>query len=213
VNKHQKLLDNAHVLLDLKKQKSFTLFKSCLFLFKLSLIRQIVLIISGIFIYIFLQFFLFDQVSAVKIISDLTVNLNAIMVPIFAVVITGYAIFQALANGSTLIRMISINHGEQLNKFAVYNLYFYGLSLFYLALIVINSLFLFTIKYVKEDWSFYLFSSYQNELICATIITIYILVVLNFLIELKSFIYNLFQIFITNGVIATTDYLEENKGE
>ncbi|MBD7937151.1 hypothetical protein H9655_08915 [Cytobacillus sp. Sa5YUA1] len=220
MEKNQKLIENARGLLALKKKKSFSLFRSSLYLFKLSWTRLITIGIVGLILFNFILFVLFKQISAVNLILEITNKLNAIIIPIFTVLITGYAIFQALANGNTLIRMISVKHVdtdnqklENLSKFGVYNLYFYGLSIFYLSLIILNYLLSVSLVMVNEDWSFSSFSATQNEIICSLAITIYLMVVLNFLIEIKSFIFNLFQIFITNGVNEITKYLEEKDSE
>lgn len=220
MEKNQKLIENARGLLALKKKKSFPLFRSSLYLFKLSWTRITTIGIVGLILFNFILFVLFKQISAINFILEITNKLNAIIIPIFTVLITGYAIFQALANGNTLIRMISVNHIdtdnqklENLSKFGVYNLYFYGLSIFYLSLIILNYLLSISIGMVSEDWSLSFFSETQNEIICSLAITIYLIVVLNFLIEIKSFIFNLFQIFITNGVNEITKYLEEKDSE
>ncbi|MDX5475907.1 MAG: hypothetical protein LPK00_10280 [Bacillaceae bacterium] len=217
MDKNQKLLQNAYGLLDLKKKKSFPLFKSSLFLFEISRTRKLLLGLVGLVLFNLFYFVLFKQVSAVTLITEISNKINGIIIPIFAVIITGYAIFQALANGPTLIRMVSVKHEsnktETLSKFAVYNLYFYGLSIFYLFLIVINFFLSITLSFIDDNWSLIFISKAQNEIISSILITIYILVVLNFLIELKSFIFNLFQIFITNGVNATTQHLEEENSK
>ncbi|WP_261134392.1 hypothetical protein, partial [Bacillus sp. Marseille-Q3570] len=126
-------------------------------------------------------------------------------------IITGYAIFQALANGNTVLQLIAINHEGKLDKFTVYNLYFYGLSIFFLFIIILNFILLFTFKYIPSNWSLKFISKGTNEYISASLITFYLIININFLIEVKCFIYNLFQTFITNASSASIDYLSKKE--
>lgn len=207
----QKLYDNTMDLLELKKDNSFKLFLKSLSCFSIS--KKRIIILGCLFIIIFntQKLLLFPKVSAINIISDITVNINTVIIPLFGIIITGYAIFQALANGNTLIRLIQVSHKKESNKFAIYNIYFYGISIFYLGIIIMNFLLLITFKYLPSDWSLGLFSDSINEYIAAALITVYLVIIFNFLIEMKSFIYNLFQIFITNATSSAIEYLEDDK--
>lgn len=209
--KKQQLLKNTENLLLLKKEKSFKLFSKSIPMFYLSTGRSIFLLSILILFFILLKFLLFSTTNAVVIISEMAVNLNAIIIPIFTVIITGYAIFQALASGRTMITLISIPHKKEQSKFAIYNLYFYGIALFYLFLIVLNFILLFAFKFFPNDWYLKCFSITVNESIAAFLISFYLVVVLNFLLEAKSFIYNLFQVFITNASSTSIDYIENLK--
>lgn len=210
---NQKLFDNTQKLVELKKLKSFDLFLLSLKLFSLGKTRIKIL---GVLFVIFLltqKFLMYPKVQAISIISDLTVNLNTIMIPVFAVVITGYAIFQALSNGSTLIRLISINHQDNIDKFSTYNLYFYGLSIFYLGIIILNFVLLAIFKYLPKNWYVSFLSVTVNEYIAAILISLYLVLNLYFLIEIKSFIYNLFQIFTTNATSASIEHLSDKENK
>lgn len=210
---NQKLFNNTQKLVNLKNLNSFDLFLLSLKRFPLS--KQRIKILGVLFIIIFLtqKFLIYPKVSAISVISDITVNLNTVIIPIFTVIITGYSIFQALSNGSTLIRLIAVKHKEQLDKFSTYNVYFYGLSVFYLGIIILNLLLLVTFKYLPEDWCLNFFSKSINEYIAAVLISLYLVTILYFLIEIKSFIYNLFQIFTTNAAETSIQYLANDEKE
>ncbi|SMD81883.1 hypothetical protein BACERE00175_01677 [Bacillus cereus] len=142
--------------------------------------------------------------------TDLLGNINDIIVPTFAVIITGYAIFQALANGSTLINLMAVSEAEK-SKFEEYNLYFFGLSLLYLGIIILNLLLMIFFKNVPADWSLPFVSHQVNEIIASVLMTIYLGVLMHSLIELKSFVYNLFQCFIINAASSGIDFLKEEQ--
>lgn len=211
---NQKLFDNTQELVNLKNLNSFELFLLSLKRFPLS--KQRIKILGVLFIIIFLtqKFLIYPTASAISVIADITVNLNYVIIPIFAVIITGYSIFQALSNGSTLIRLIAVKHEEQLDKFSTYNVYFYGLSIFYLGITILNLLLLVTFKYLPTNWCLSFFSKLTNEYIAAVLISLYLVIILYFLIEIKSFIYNLFQIFTTNAAESSIQYLvNDEKGK
>ncbi|WML30211.1 hypothetical protein RCG24_20385 [Neobacillus sp. OS1-32] len=210
---NQKLFDNTQELVNLKKINSFDLFVLSLKRFTLS--KQRMKILGVLFIIIFLtqKFLIYPTTSAISVIADIAVNINYVIIPIFAVIITGYSIFQALSNGSTLIRLIAVKHEEQLDKFSTYNVYFYGLSIFYLGITIMNLLLLVTFKYLPVDWCLSFFSKLTNEYIAAVLISLYLVIILYFLIEIKSFIYNLFQIFTTNAAESSIQYLVNDEKE
>ncbi|PEI81405.1 hypothetical protein COM25_04520 [Bacillus wiedmannii] len=143
-------------------------------------------------------------------IVNLLGNINDIIVPTFAVIITGYAIFQALANGSTLINLMAVSEAEK-SKFEEYNLYFFGLSLLYLGIIILNLLLMLFFKNVPADWSLPFVSHQVNEIIASVLMTVYLGILMHSLIELKSFVYNLFQCFIINAASSGIDFLKEEQ--
>ncbi|CAM4399153.1 hypothetical protein BAMA_18455 [Bacillus manliponensis] len=137
-------------------------------------------------------------------------NVNDIVVPTFAVIITGYAIFQALVNGPTLISLITISESDK-SKFEEYNLYFLGISMLYLFLIILNLLLMFFFNVVPKNWSLPLIPGYINEIIASVLWTVYLTFLINSLIELKSFVYNLFQCFRINAIASGVDFLKQEK--
>lgn len=211
MNNKDNLIQNTLDLLELKKLSSTDLFKeSYKRNFKLSIKRIFFLIFLFVLCFYILFFFAFKETPAIAIISDLTVNFNAVMIPIFAVLITGYAIYQALANETTITTMLTVvSKREKISKFATYNLYFFGVICSYLILIVVNFIILFIFKYMPQDWSSPLFTNQVNEIIAATLIGFYVTILVNFMIEVKSYVYNLFQVFFTN---ATESAIASVKG-
>ncbi|KGR88413.1 hypothetical protein [Lysinibacillus odysseyi] len=198
-----KLVNNALNLLELKKLNSTALFKESIKRnMKISKKRAIFLIFLFLFCFYVLFRIVFQKTPAISIISDLTVNVNTVIIPIFAVLITGYAIFQALANENTITNMLTVvNEGEdKISKFAIYNLYFFGVICSYLSLIIINFILLVVFKYLPADWSNPFFAETTNEIVAAILISMYVTVLINFMIEVKSYVYNLFQVFLTNAI-------------
>ncbi|KMK69400.1 hypothetical protein ACJ64_15415 [Bacillus safensis] len=108
------------------------LFKNSLDHFKITKSRMRFLVIVFVGLFLLLKLILFKFTSAVEIISDLTVNVNTIIIPVFAIIVTAYAIFQALVSDRTMITLVTVKHQDKGSKFEVYNLYFYGVAVSYL---------------------------------------------------------------------------------
>ncbi|EOV9526921.1 hypothetical protein ACE41A_09515 [Bacillus cytotoxicus] len=140
---------------------------------------------------------------------DVLGYVNGVVVPVFAIIITGYAIFQALVNGSTLISLMTVSESQK-SKFEEFNLYFLGISILYLILIISNLILLIFFKNVPSNWSFPGLSKQYNEVIASILMTIYVTVLTHSLIELKSFVYNLFQCFTINAVSSGIDFLKKD---
>ncbi|MCY7913499.1 MULTISPECIES: hypothetical protein [Bacillus] len=205
------------LILSSKGLNSNQLFKASLGLFKNSKNRLKLLFIVLVGLFLFLKLILFKATSAIEIISDLTVNVNTIIIPVFAIIVTAYAIFQALVSDQTMITLITVNHEDKGSKFKVYNLYFFGVAVSYLFLIILNFLLMFIFKYMPTHWYITFWSKDTNEYISAFLISLYISLVLYFLVEMKSVIYNLFQVFVThaasNAIKHLNDSDQNNKGQ
>ncbi|MEE3805707.1 hypothetical protein V2H29_01945 [Lysinibacillus fusiformis] len=213
MNNKDKLINNTLSLLELKKLGSTALYKKSVKAnFKLSYKRIFFLIFLFVLCFYILYTLAFKETAALTIISDLTVNFNAVMIPIFAVLITGYAIFQALTNENTINTMLTVvSERENVSKFASYNLYFFGVICTYLILIIGNFIILIIFKYLPPDWESQLFTTKINEIIAAVLISIYVIILVNFIIEVKSYVYNLFQVFVTNATTSAIAKIESSK--
>ncbi|KUH43709.1 hypothetical protein M2E15_5942 [Bacillus mycoides] len=175
-----------------------------------SMRRFLFLVVVSLAFFAIHYFLLVHSESYIENFTDLLGNINDIIVPTFAVIITGYAIFQALVNGSTLINLMAVSEAEK-SKFEEYNLYFFGLSLLYLGIIILNLLLMLFFKNVPADWSLPFVSHQVNEIIASVLMTLYLGILMHSLMELKSFVYNLFQCFTINAVSSGIEFLKEHK--
>ncbi|PFI66509.1 hypothetical protein CN918_04085 [Priestia megaterium] len=175
--------------------------------------RVIALLIFSLIFFLIHYFLLIKDGKIIEKFTDILGSVNDIVVPTFAVIITGYAIFQALVNGSTLINLMvaSEDKDEDESQFDKYNFYFFGLSMLYLILMILNFLLIIFFKSVPEDWSLSFLSQRINNILASVLMTIYFTVLLNCLVELKSFVYNLIQCFALNAASTGIEFLEEYK--
>lgn len=209
----QQFAENLRKLLYLKDKKSYPLIKETMELFSLSVQRKLLLIILFIILFFITKFVLFDEKYAIEIISNLTNAMNSILLPMFTIIITGFAIFQAISNEVTLLRLLKVSHKGKESKFAVFNKYFFGIGFMYLVLIIINTVLQFIFSNMSKKWSIGLFDDCFNEVLAAFLINLYLIIIINALIEMKSYIYNLFQVFITSTASIGLNTLEKMDDE
>lgn len=206
----EKLIQNAKRLLRYKEINSNALLKESLKHLKPTYKRSILSICVFFLSALIFNLYIFKNIQVVHFLVELTQQLNIILVPVFAVIITGYAIFQGLVNGKTLLLLTGIDHKDKGSKFEVYNLYFFGLSCIYLMVIIINNIILMIFRILPEESSFVLFSKFTNEMISSILLSFYIVIILNLLLNMKNFVYNLFQVFITNAAVNVIDSLSND---
>ncbi|WP_342495647.1 hypothetical protein MHB69_12890 [Bacillus sp. FSL K6-0994] len=204
----ERLYANTHDLVKYKQLKSNEIFLLALKDFTLSKTRGYLLVILLMASFLFLKFFIYKVVSAIDVILEITSNVNVIAIPLFAIIVTAYAIFQALSNGPTIINLITSGktNGSAFKKF---NLYFYGVALFYLFIIILNFVLILTFKFMPSTFYLGLLSKNINEVLSAFFTSLYVILVVYALIEMKSVIYNLNQVFLTHAASSSIKAMED----
>lgn len=207
--KSDELLENIKDLIEMKKKSSFQIYKLALQYSSISNKRLFILFIFFIITFCMIYFLIFPRITALNLIASISSDINTIIIPLFAVIITGYAIFQALVNESTTKILLKVKDKKSKSKYMAFNLYFYGISISYLIIIIINFCLIMITKYLPTDLYLPFLPCWLNEVLSAFIISFYISIVLFLLVELKSFVYNLFQVFFTNGSVTGIAQLRE----
>lgn len=117
-----------------------------------------------------------------------------LMVSLFGIVFTGYALFQAFTTGKIVERLLT-NTGRYKNMFQEFNLYFFKTSFSYLLIIILN----FILSIILENLSpvFYVssLSNATNNLIATMLILIYFIINIYLILEIKCLLYNIYQSF------------------
>ncbi|GGC97824.1 hypothetical protein [Pontibacillus salipaludis] len=168
-------------------------------------------ILIGFFIAFFnLYLFVFTKhINGIEHTLTIVENVTTFSITILAVLITGYAIFQALATGSTLYNLVKTKQGS-VSYFMRYNDYFFSVSLLYLSVIVLNFLLFIFLNGIPVNWSLPFYCTNGNNTIYSFLMSLYIILILNSLFELKSFIFNLYSVFSTNAAIAAINKANES---
>lgn len=144
--------------------------------------------------------------------------INTVILSLFAVVFTGYALFQALMGDKLLLLLLMIestNDNDASSKLEETNRYFVKVMLLQFFLVMVNLSVRIFLKLIPTDWT--LFNSITwNEQICFVVLLALLYVNMDVIWETKSFIFNVFQLFNLHAFSRTADILEKesnNKAE
>ncbi|MHA6484485.1 hypothetical protein ACX1C1_21545 [Paenibacillus sp. strain BS8-2] len=155
-------------------------------------------------------FFFVNHVDALKSTKKIIENTQTLILAIFAIVITGYSIFQALTNGKTLIALLKVSVKER-SKFQEYNYFFFSLSMLYLFIIVFNYVAIIILDNIPPDWSLPGLELQTNNIFYSFLMGLYITIILNSVLEMKCFIYNLYQLFSSHAIASAIQQLKEDE--
>lgn len=140
--------------------------------------------------------------------SDATQTILDVVLAMFGIVFTGYSFFQALINQELLIRMVENTtkneKGEEISKLQETNESFVECMILVLFSILLSLL----LKIIASciDEKFNLFNQvWKNDVLAVILIYIYFSIIAIVLWEIKSFIFNVFQLF---SAYAGTEVLE-----
>ena len=133
------------------------------------------------------------QLNTITILKEITGVLISVMLAILAIVFTGHAFFQALLNDRLLIALIS-DKASETNKLAETNFYFAQVMMIQILCLAVNVVVIIVTIVLPTEWS--LFSnSITNEIIAGVLILIYFYLNMECVWEMKSFVFNVFQLF------------------
>ena len=158
----------------------------------------IILLFLIIFNFIFLWDFSINtyNISKIKFLLNMTSVSQNLMLVLLALLITGYALFQALATGMTLKKLLDTNGSlKELSIFRQLNLYFFFLGISYLVLIFINFIMLIFLPYINLIFYFPKIILENKNLIFLLYINLYFYINLVLIFDFKSFLKNLYDIF------------------
>lgn len=135
--------------------------------------------------------------DTMNIFIDLVQNINDVILALFGIVFTGYALFQALIGKEMLRRMINttVRIGkEEKSKLQEANESFAGVMILDFICIIVNVVLIIIGKCIPSDTVLFK-TMWLNDLLAGFGIGVYFYVVALTLLEVKSFIYNMFQWF------------------
>lgn len=205
----QKIIENTKSLLEDKD--SIKIIKESIITIKPSKMRVIVLLV--ILLLILKPIInLSNSQDTIKDFMEIINLSNVIIIPIFAMTFTGFALFQALASKSTLKQLL-LNKVEDKSMFKFYNLFFMGINMIYLYIIVLNFILIIALKNIPNSWSIPQLPKVYNDIIACVLISLYISVNLFALTEIKSFLYNIYQCFSLNAASNVIDEIKNNSND
>lgn len=167
--------------------------------------KRRIVILGIILILIYFIFWKVLQENNFKIFYKITLNLIELSQNIFlvfiAVLVTGYALFQAILTKNQILILCESDLNERSN-FTKFNFYFYNLGIFYSSIIIFNFIFLSIFR--SEELAKILFKHNKilsNKFLLLLGVAIYLLLILILMLDIKSFFKNLYVNFKLNAVL------------
>lgn len=137
---------------------------------------------------------------------------NNTIISIFGIVFTGYALFQAFINNELLIRMINDEGQENKNKLQETNETFAELMMLCVISIMLNIILKLTINSLPINFMIFDRKLYNNAM-AIVLMQIYFVFNANIFLELKSFIFNIFQLFNLHAGTKVIQIISEDRKE
>lgn len=169
----------------------------------------------SLLISIILSYLIATSNETVTIFHDGVFLINDVFLALFSIVFTGYAFFQALIGKEMLIRLFqeTVRNGEKdESKFQEINELFADVMMIILLCIFISIILILVLKCVPQDANI-LESQAYNELLAGIGISMYFYMVFMVLFEIKSFIFNVFELFNFHAGTKILEYMSENDSE
>lgn len=142
---------------------------------------------------VYFAFLMARRIDTIGVTEDVLQVIITVMLALLAVVFTGYAFFQALINDKLLVSMI-VAGDEDNNKLSESNLYFTEVMIFQIGCVLLDLFVIIFMIVLPDDWTL-LSSNTLNELLATIGITLLLYCNVESIWEMKSFIFNVFQLF------------------
>lgn len=135
--------------------------------------------------------------DTVVIFRDSLEKINDVLLAIFGIIFTGYVFFQALINNELLVRMINDKVKKkdgEISKLQETNEEFVYLMMTCAVSIIFNLFLLLCFGAIPDDFAV-LKNEVYNIIIAVILLCLYFSYIFYFMWEIKSFIFNIFQLF------------------
>lgn len=177
--------------------------KRLLFDFFIPSKRRGCLIILILFIYILFHIYIL-KTNELKLNfwKDFLDNIQSLELAVFSFLITGYAIFQAFLDEKTLNELLEKADNECI-YFVKINTYFYCITIGFFISILINFLLKNILNKSILTNIFILFPLLKNEKIQLSLLLIYLILNMILIFDIKSFLKNIYSIFVINAYFSS----------
>ena len=159
-----------------------------------------------------LTYFIAISYDTVSIFRNSVEIINNVILSLFGIVFTGYALFQALIEKEMLVRMLQstvVVGNEEKSKLQESNELFAKTMMMEFICIVINIFLLLMLFCIPEDFTVFYYKTW-NDIAAGSGMAVYFYMSFVVLIEIKSFIFNIFELF---NFHAGTRIMEIIKGD
>lgn len=190
IKNFEKLMSNAVKLTE--KSNSNKVFLQSLKILKPDKSNFLHKLIFGI-IEVTVAFIMAKRTDTIGLTENVLQVVITVMLAFLAVVFTGYAFFQALINDKLLVSMIATGDNKN-NKLSEANIYFAEVMIFQIGCMLLDLLVIVFMIVLPEDWTL-LSNNMLNEAFATIGISFLLYCNVESIWEMKSFIFNVFQLF------------------
>ena len=190
IKNFEKVMSNAEKLTE--KSNSNKVFLQSLKILKPNKSNFLHKLIFGI-IEITVAFIMAKRTDTIGLSENVLQVVITVMLAFLAVVFTGYAFFQALINDKLLVSMI-VAGDDKNNKLSEANNYFAEVMIFQIGCMLLDLLVIVFMIVLPEDWTL-LSNNMLNEAFATIGISFLLYCNVESIWEMKSFIFNVFQLF------------------
>ena len=170
-------------------------------------LRKLVFIFGEILI----SFIIANSIETVSIIKDISGYIGQIQVGLVGIVFTGYALFQALIGDSLLLFLLSLEENEK-SKLEESNESFISLVIVQIIAVLIDFLFYVVMCSVSAEWHL-TNSNIINVMLSVIGVVSLFYINIEAIWEMKSFIFNVYQLFNAHAMSRVIDIIEKNKDD
>ena len=190
IKNFKKVMSNAEKLTE--KSNSNKVFLQSLKLLKTNKNNFLHKLIFGI-IEVTVAFIMAKRTDTIGLTENVLQVVITVMLAFLAVVFTGYAFFQALINDKLLVSMIATGDNKN-NKLSEANIYFAEVMIFQIGCMLLDLLVIVFMIVLPEGWTL-LSNNMLNEALATIGISFLLYCNVESIWEMKSFIFNVFQLF------------------
>ena len=190
IKNFEKVMSNAEKLTE--KSNSNKVFLQSLKILKPNKSNFLHKLIFGI-IEVTVAFIMAKRTDTIGLTENVLQVVITVMLAFLAVVFTGYAFFQALINDKLLVSMIATGDNKN-NKLSEANIYFAEVMIFQIGCMLLDLLVIVFMIVLPEDWTL-LSNNMLNEAFATIGISFLLYCNVESIWEMKSFIFNVFQLF------------------
>lgn len=203
---YNKIVQNANKLIENKSSKRMIYESLKLLVFnKKSILRKILFIFFEMVISIIIA----KNLETVRLVKEIVSYIGQIQLGLIGIVFTGYALFQALIGDKLMLYLLSSEKDEK-SKLEESNESFIYLIIIQIIALLLDLLMYIIMLVVPDNWYF----TNNDELnVCVAAVFIAFMLYLNVeaIWELKSFIFNVYQLFNAHAVSRVVDIIEREK--
>lgn len=131
---------------------------------------------------------------------------NGVAIDVFAIIFTGYALFQAIM-GKKMLRNLMMKNENGDTYLKISNDYFLNIMMLYFVEIIINIILTIVLKTVASDFTVFT-CMILNNVACSILLFLYFYYCMYTLLETKNFIFNVYQIL---NIYAASEIKEDEE--